>query len=337
MKYDKKRKLAIELALKDELIKFGTSKVELSAIIFSAVVSVFGIYQVAQAKASGMNLLYIMLGLVVLLVVLDQVKRRGFVNLFNNMIKDKILDRVKSYGVEKLSIFLAVSILIVFDLVGSWSTADHLAKAYRDNKVNNSYELQVDRKAKAEAQGQLAQYRADLSEWQSSKNDAFQICADKWKGWKSKYNANCKAEWLADNPKPRKVDYTNYRGLSMATVHRAEQKADDEFLVKYLFWILLFFFMSLTLIAQRMTVESIIEEFKARMEDLGDEKIIVLKKRINALMNVKAKHEDGRTDVLKRKEEAEDTIERKKEEHEAVIAVEAMQRALEATKATKEG
>jgi len=324
----KRTQKAIQIALQNVLIKFKTTKKELMAILFSALVSAFGVYQIIVSRMSKEDVIYTMIGLVIILAILDQVKRRGLISLFNDMIKDKILGRENSYTFAKIILGLTVGILFMLDVVGSWSTSEYISQSYKNSQITKSEEFIYDNMKKEENKANNQAYLADMATWNAQKADAFEICHNKYIGWKKKYEANCKADWLKFNPAPNRSEYINYSGMSANTFNAVKSKTEDEFLVKYLFWFLLFFFMSLTIIAQKLTVSDTIEEYKEIMEDLTPKMIGVYIDRIKKLISVKANNENEVSTIIEKREVETDAVHRQIEEHQAVKAIEEMRKAI---------
>ena len=159
----KRTQKAISIALKDVMIKFDTTKMEMVAIIFSALVSTFGIYQIVVSRMTGENVIYTMVGLVIILAVLDQVKRRGLISYYNDILKDKILGRKQNYKFAKITIFLTFSLLLLLDIVGSWSTSNTIAQAYKNSQIEQSSDFMFDNRKKKENEVNAGAYASELA------------------------------------------------------------------------------------------------------------------------------------------------------------------------------
>ena len=121
-------------------------------------------------------------------------------------------------------------------------------------------------------------------------------CAEKWKGWKAKYKAKCKTEWESENPKPLKP--TTNTTVSIADYSSLKKTANDDFLSRNIFNIILFLSLALTLILQYTTVSEIKDNYDKIKETLSSLVLAILQDRLNELETNMIEHETLRNKVI---------------------------------------
>ena len=111
-----------EEILRDYQISFSPTVKSILALLFSGLISTFGIYIFIKGMISSDNL-QIALGVFVLvLAVADTVKRSSLAKYYNSIIRKLIIDNGKVLKMHLVISVLALLFMVVFDFVGSYAT-----------------------------------------------------------------------------------------------------------------------------------------------------------------------------------------------------------------------
>jgi hypothetical protein len=299
----------------------------LLALFFSGLISTFGIYSILKGMIEG-KALYIALGIfVIILGVADTFKRGSLAKYYNSIIRKKILESGKILKLNLYIFFLAISFMVVFDIVGSFSTANYVEQKYKDYRATSSKEYELLKDEAKEGKTSLELYSQELTTWQNDKKDAYKICDEKWRGWKSKYKAKCKEEWRTNNPKPTKP--TENGTVSVNDYKELKDGVNDDFLSKYIFYIVLFLSISLTLLLQYTTVSEIQDKKDDIEESLTGMIIGILQDRIHELETNFIQHETKRNELISNADKKEKELGRDFEERGKAISILSMEKAVQ--------
>jgi len=210
----------------------------ISALFFSGLISTYGIYSILLSVGIEGNTMYKAIGIFILiLIVADTFKRGALVKYYNSTLRSVIVG-AKVLKMQLVVSILALAFMTVFDVVGSFSTANYVEAKYQEFQATNSKEFELLETNAKNGQSALTIYSQELTTWQNDKRDGYQVCNEKWKGWKAKYKAKCKEEWNTANPKPIKP--TQKGSVSVADYKSVKDGANDDFLSEYIFYIILF-------------------------------------------------------------------------------------------------
>jgi len=230
------------------------------ALVFSGAISTFGVYSLIDGAVTGDNLSYALLAFILILIVADTFKRGALSRYYNSIIRHKITSKGKVLKLQLAIFFLALSFMVMFDFIGSFSTANYIEQAYQDYRATSSKEYSLLQDSAKDAQSEKTLYSQELTVWQNSKTEAYQNCNDQWKGWKAKYKAKCKKEW-SDNPANAKPTKPNSNtSVSVADYKEMKKGVNDDFLSRNIYNIVLFLSMALTLLLQYTTISEIQNE-----------------------------------------------------------------------------
>ena len=301
----------------------------ISALFFSGLISTFGIYSILLSMNIEGNNLYKAIGIFILiLIVADTFKRGALANYLNSVTRNNILGNVKTRKMQLVISGLALSFMFVFDIVGSVSTANYTEQSYQDFRATNSKEFELLKDNAQNDKSALTIYSQELTTWTQEKADAKITCNEKWKGWKAKYKAKCKEEWNANNPKPTKPSSNG--SVSVNDYRDVKSENNDDFLSSYMFYIILFLSLSLTMLLQYTTLSEILERHEDIDETLTPEVIGILQDRISELETNMIQHETKRNELISDSDREEKHHKRKFEKLGKAIKLLGINKAVEA-------
>lgn len=313
--------------LADYQIKFTPTIKSTLALIFSGLISTFGIYSIIQGMINK-DKLQIALGVfVIVLAVADTVKRASLAKYYNSIIRKDITQNGKVLKMNLFIAFLALMFMVVFDFVGSFATAEYVKNKYSESRTTDSKEYELLEANAENGKSEIGLYKIELATYQKDKADAYVTCAEKWKGWKSKYKADCKTEWESNNPKPLKPNLSTT--VSIADYSDLKNIANDDFLSRNIFNIVLFLSLVLTIILQYTTVSEIKDNFDDIKETLTPMVLGILQDRLSELETNMIEHETLRNAVISDSDKVEKTEQRKFEKLGKAIGLMTLSKAVE--------
>jgi len=259
----------------------------LGGLLASGVVSTFGVFTLTAPFFTSETSLYIaLISFVVLLVILDTIKRGSFTKFLNSLLKKTILGKKASK--TYLIIFIgAFSFVVALDLVGVLSTAEKGANLYSQTKTTESREFKILEQNAENGKAQNLSYTTTLRVWQEVKKGADLSCNEQWKGWKTKYKAKCKNEWLEKNPMPQNTANTNIE----ISDYKQIKKSFDGFLDNWLQTILTVVLGLFTLLMQYLTIAKIYDDYDEIDESLTDTRISFINDTIQEHFTILAEYE----------------------------------------------
>jgi len=247
--------------LGEVLVKKEASFSSTLGLFISGIVSIFGVYGLIS-PLFGDNvggLVSTIIALVFLLIIVDNIKRASLVRFVNSILRAKIMQSASSKSGYLVIFGVSMVMVILLDIVGSWTTAEKGANMYTQSKTSDSMEFTL---AKADADN----YPIALQAWRTSKTEGYASCKESWRGWKSKYLRTCKQEWDATNPQPQ-------QHATALKAFNEVSKAKVGFLDKYLFGAVFTLLLMVTLLMQYLTIAKIIDDFSDRRDELNPENI----------------------------------------------------------------
>jgi len=269
------------------LIQGSHNLKSLGGLFSNGVVSTFGVYTLTAPFFTSETSLYIALvSFVVLLIVLDTIKRGSFTNFLNSLLKKIILGKKASK--TYLIIFIgAFSFMVALDLVGVLSTAEKGANLYRQSKTTESTEFKILEQNAENGKQAASTYQTTLEVWQEVKKGADLACNEQWKGWKAKYKAKCKKEWLENNPMPLNTANVN---INIAD-YKQIKKSFDGFLDEWLQTILTVVLGLFTLLMQYLTIAKIYDDYDEIEESLTPTRVDFINDTIQEHFTILAEYE----------------------------------------------
>ena len=306
----------------------------ISALFFSGLISTFGIYSILLSVGIEGNTMYKSIGIFVLiLIVADTFKRGALVKYYNSVIRKLIIDS-KVLRMQLVVSFLALAFMTVFDIVGSFSTANYVEAQYQEFQATNSKEFELLENKAKNGQSDQSLYSQELTIWAQSKKDAYQNCNDLWKGYKAKYKAKCKREWDNDllNAKPLKP--TSSTSVSISDYKDVKSDANSDFLSEYIFYIVLFLSMALTMLLQYTTISEIQDSKDEIDQSLTSMVIGILRDRLSELETNLIQHETQRNELISDADREEKRLGRDFETRGKAIALLSLGKAVDARGAT---
>jgi len=268
-------------------------------LLVSGVVSTFGIYSIIlpfftdEEVVNSSSLTITLIAFVVLLIIVDTIKRGSLTKYFNSLLKRKILKTSSKKGYLVVSTF-TILFMVLLDSLGAYATAEKGATLYSQSKTNSSTEFKILQQNAETGKATASNYTLELSTWKENKKEAHSNCVDKWKGWKSKYKANCKSEWNEANPMPKQTA----DGQIKISDYKAIKNDNRGFLDRWLFSILFVLLGGITLLMQYLTIAKIHDDKNDIEDSLNDDRIEFIKDDISEHEAIQAEHEQEVAKVI---------------------------------------
>jgi hypothetical protein len=310
--------------LKDYQISFTPTIKSALALLFSGLISTFGIYSILQGMINDDNLQIALGVFVIILAVADTVKRSSLAKYYNSIIRKNITQNGKVLKMNLFIAFVALLFMVVFDFVGSFATAEYVKNKYSESRTTDSKEFELLEANAESGKDDVGLYKIELAQWNKDKAEKKVSCSEEFKGWKAKYKAKCKNEWEAQNPKPATAttvsisDYTNLK-----------ETANADFLSRNIFNIILFLSLALTMLLQYTTVSEIKDNFDSINETLTPMVLGILQDRLSELETNMIEHETLRNKVISDGDKVEKTELRKFEKLGKAIGLMTLNKAVE--------
>jgi hypothetical protein len=270
---------------------------------------------------------------VLILIVADTFKRGGLVRYYNSLIRN-LITGAKVLKMQLVISILALSFMSVFDIVGSFSTANYVEAKYQEFRATNSKEYELLESNAKNGQSELSIYSQELAVWQQDKKDAYQVCNEKWRGWKAKYKAKCKNEWENQHPKPIKPNASG--SVSVSDYKSVKEDTNSDFLSEYIFYIILFLSLALTMLLQYTTISEIQNNKDEIDQSLTSMVIGILQDRLKELEANMVQHETKRNELISSGDKEEKKLNRDFEKRGKAISLISMQKAVDARGKTVE-
>jgi len=299
----------------------------ISALFFSGLISTFGIYSILLSMNIEGNNLYKAIGIFILiLIVADTFKRGALANYLNSVTRNNILGNVKTRKMQLVISGLALSFMLVFDVVGSISTANYTEQSYRDFRATNSKEFELLEQKAQQGKDTNSNYTLELKIWNELKSEEIARCATRNRT--DKYRNICLDKWKAKHAMPvnPKADTT----VNVSDFKELKTETNEDFLSSYMFYIIFFLAMALTMLLQYTTLSEILERHEDIDETLTPEVIGILQDRISELETNMIQHETKRNELISDSDREEKHHKRKFEKLGKAIKLLGINKAVEA-------
>ena len=268
-------------------------------LLVSGIVSTFGVYSLIlpfftdKGVVNSSSLTMTLIAFVVLLIIVDTIKRGSLTKYFNSLLKRKILKTSSKKGYLVVSIFTLL-FMVLLDSLGAYATAEKGANLYSQFKTNSSTEYQILQQNAESGKAIANNYILELNAWRESKKEAHNNCIDEWKGWKAKYKAKCKREWNNANPMPKQTT----DGQIKIDDYKSIKNDNHGFLDQWLFTILFVLLGGITLLMQYLTIAKIHDDKNDIEDSLTDDRIEFIKDDISEHEAIQAEHEQAVAKVI---------------------------------------
>jgi len=285
----------------------------ISALFFSGLISTFGIYSILLSMDIKDNALYKAIGIfIVILIVADTFKRGALANYLNSVTRKKILETVKTRKMQLVISLLALSFMFVFDVVGSVSTANYTEQSYQDFRATNSKEFQLmEAKAKSGSDA-TALYMQLKNSYDQSESKAQTACNNKWRVPKYRTkNGQCMEAWYSTHSEPKLNEISTSNTVNVDDYKSLKKESNEDFLSNYMFYIILFLSLALTMLLQYTTLSEILEKHEDIDETLTPEVVGILQDRISELETNMIMHETERNELISDSDREEKNHKRK--------------------------
>jgi hypothetical protein len=302
----------------------------ISALFFSGLISTYGIYSILMGMIDG-NALTIALGVFILiLIIADTFKRGALTKYYNSIIRNSITGTGKILKLNLGIFFLSMAFMIVFDVIGSFSTANYVEQKYKDFRATNSKEYEL-LEAKAKSGSEATTIYLQLkNSYDQSETKAQTACNNSWRVPKYRTkNAQCMETWHNDHKEPALNEIQTDSTISVSAYQNLKEDANDDFLSQYIFYIILFLSLSLTLLLQYTTISQIQDKKDDIEESLTGMVIGILQDRLSELETNMIQHETQRNELISSADREEKTLGRKFEERGKAISLLALGKAVE--------
>ena len=300
------------------------------ALFFSGLISTYGIYSILLSLGIEGNTMYKAIGIFVLiLIVADTFKRGALARFYNSKIRNVIVDS-KVLKMQLVVSALALSFMVVFDIVGSFSTANYVEAKYQEFQATSSKEFELLESNAKVGQSDQSLYSQELTIWQSDKKTAYQNCNDLWKGYKAKYKAKCKKEWDNDKKNAKPIKPNTNGSVSVDDYKSVKDDANSDFLSEYIFYIILFLSLALTMLLQYTTISEIDNKKDDIDQSLTSMVIGILQDRLTELETNMIQHETERNELISDADKKEKSLGRDFETRGKAIALLGLSKAVDA-------
>jgi len=300
------------------LIKGSHNLKSVGGLIASGGVSTFGVYGLINPFFTSEQKLYIAIfSFIALLVIIDTVKRGAFKKWLNSLLKALILENKKASKTYFIIFIFSIFFMVSLDFLGVLSTSELGANLYTQSKTTDSTEFKILEQNAENGKAQNVTYSEVLKVWQETKSESYRTCNQQWKGWKSKYKAKCKKEWLEKNPMPinianSKIEIADYKAI------KEDKKG---FLDEWLQTILFISLGLLTLLMQYLTISKIYDDYEEIKESLTSERIAFINDTIQEHFSILAEYEQQQAEMLADSERAKKREDLKFQEVGEAIAI----------------
>ena len=281
--------------LEDYLINSSHDLKSVGGLLVSGIISTFGVYSIIKPffGEGSHSLTVALISFVIVLIIFDTIKRGSLTKFFNSLLKKKIIGSKPKKGYLVIAVFATI-FMVLLDGLGAWSTAEKGADLYTQYKTNSSTEYQILQQNAESGKATAQNYTLELSVWQQSKADAYQVCNEKWHGWKAKYKAKCKEEWNTANPMPKQTT----DGQIKIDDYQSIKNDQRGFLDEYLFIILFSLLALMTLLMQYLTIARIYDDYNDIDESLTFERIEFINDTIQEHETIVAEHEQQVAEMM---------------------------------------
>ena len=275
-----------EALLQDYLLSWYHTPWSAAAFIFSASLSAFGIYPILKTSMGQDSLAVGLVIFTVILMIIDTIKRKYLVKAYNAETRRDILQTFLPYTTgkniwkHKAIFYFAFLFTLMFDTLGVVSSADYLEDKYNNSEFFNTRAYQT---VQANVQSGIRineDYNKDLASWEKDKDDNAQYCKELKAGWKAKYVAMCKAEWLEANPKPIRPE--TVKGMTNEDVKKIEAEKDS-FLTEWIWWIIFWLGWMLAIFLQSTTISSLQDDNEEVRNNLTSDTLTILQSGLTGL------------------------------------------------------
>ncbi len=276
------------------LIQGSHNLKSIGGLLVSGIVSTFGVYTLIKPFFSSQTSLYIaIIAFIVLLIILDTIKRGAFTKFLNSLLKKIIIN--KAISKTYLIIFIGAFIFLVgLDFLGVLSTAEKGANLYSQSKTTESTEFKILEQNSENGKAQNSNYTEVLKVWKETKAESYKNCDEEWKGWKSKYKAKCKKKWLEKNPMPQNTANANIK----ISDYKEIKKGFNGFLDEWLQTILTIILSLFTLLMQYLTIAKIYDDYDEINESLTCTRIAFINDTIQEHFSILAEYEQAQAEML---------------------------------------
>ena len=301
-----------------------------SALFFSGLISTYGIYSILIGMIEG-NALNIALGVFILiLIVADTFKRGALTKYYNSQIRNRITGTGKILKLNLGIFFLAMAFMVVFDVIGSFSTANYVEQKYKDFRATNSKEYEL-LEAKAKSGSEATNIYLQLKKaYDQSEAKAQSACNKSWRVPKYRTrNAQCMEKWHNSHKEPVLNEIQTDKTVSVSAYQDLKEGANDDFLSQYIFYIILFLSLSLTLLLQYTTISQIQDKKDDIEESLTSMVVGILQDRLSELETNMIQHETQRNELISKADKKEKELGRDFEERGKAISLLALGKAVD--------
>jgi hypothetical protein len=280
------------------------------ALAFSGAISTFGIYSIIDGAVTGDNLFYALGVFILILIVADTFKRGALSRYYNSIIRTQITQKGKVLKLQLAVFFLALSFMVMFDFIGSFSTANFIEQKYQDYRATSSKEFELLEQKAQTGKDINSNYTLELQTWKEEKAEEITRCATRNRT--DKFRTKCLDKWKAKNQKPTnpKADTT----VKISDYKDMKSDVNDDFLSRNIYHIVLFLSMAITLLLQYSTISEIQDERDEIDEMLTPQLMGTLNDRLLILETNAVEHEAERNELIRVADKAHKNEERSFEE-----------------------
>lgn len=272
--------------LKSLMITTSYTPKVLGGFLISGLVSVFGLYPLVESFFSTEWALNItIVGFIILLIVIDAIKRSNLAKYFNSRIKNVL----KETEVRKANLLIArtaILLVLLIDGGGAWLTGVAGQNYYIEHKATHTEEYKNITMGKTNDSVMLEAYKMDLKAYEQREEEYRALCkANLAKGkWRDPVSQNMNT-WYRKNPRPLppKIASSEKMNVEYSSIKENNKSFIDEYLQYIIFIVLVL----LTIILQYLTISEIQESYEDKRDDLTPNRIANLKSAISNAKDIK--------------------------------------------------
>lgn len=296
---------------KNELRAYGNliirSQITLTIVVVliaSGLVSVFStLMMVEKFKLSMSNIVWFSVGTVVLLVLLDFIKRYFYALAINNFVVSKI-EKIKNFHIMSFMTVLSVLVVMMIDATGAYSTAVFVEQTMQKSSVTDSLDYEILEKNKAAESITLSstKYQEALQIFNTNKQQHINNCNQAWRvpRYRTK-NGQCMDKFKQSEP--IKSDFVVSAAINKKDIEKIKND-NSNFFTENIFYMVFGIVGLILLVLNFLTLTEMYQKFKSIIRALTPTRIEIVRGHLEA--DAKERDESERRKLLIEQTHAEE-------------------------------
>jgi len=285
------------------------TKTILTVLTISGIVSISStMMMVEKFNISSEKTLYIAISGIILLILLDYVKRLFFSNYVNSEIEEPITE-IKKSKLSLVMLFLTVTAVLMIDLMGSYSTAIMVEQQMQKSSITDSLDYEIMQKNKDNEAINMSTeaYQKAHNEWKKAKAENKADCKQDWKGkkWRTKRGI-CINSFKEKEPK--KEDFKQSATINKDDITKIKNKNSNLF-IKYVFYFVFGIIGLILGVMNYLTLSEMVQNRRDILVLLTDTRVSIIKGFISKLQQMK---DEETREILEKVEEHHEEVGKQK-------------------------